>query len=208
MPRPYGTGGGPAFHKNPNCKCIACTSRRRKEEAIALAAREGREPVVPKPVIKDGKINADLPPLIAEDRSARGRIAQWLAIRAAEPQLKNKDIAERMGIATNSLNTLIQKAVRDGWLKFDDPLSRIEHEVVPKVVDNLVTFLDAKDKTVTLETAKGTIFKTYQEVKGIQEVPQTVLALKIEASEPSTVKVAVGQIIGKPREKVEDESQS
>ncbi len=86
-----------------------------------------------------------------------------MEIRTADPSLKNVEVAKLMGMTQAGLKSCINKAIKEGWLKFDDPLSRIEHELIPKVIDNLNFFLDKKDKTVTLETAKCTVFKAYQE---------------------------------------------
>lgn len=165
----------------------------------------GPQPVGERPPVYRGKRKLkqypDLPALVAPDHSARGRVAEWIAIRAEEPHLKPREIAERMGIKPQTLTGIISDARKAGWLQFDDPLEKIEHLIVPKVVDNLLEFLEAKDKTVTLETAKGTIFKQYQNSKGISENPTNVLALKIEMpANPNDVpKLAVGQIVGQPK---------
>lgn len=86
-------------------------------------------------------------------------------------------------------------------MRFEDPLSKLEHEVIPKVVANLSKFLDEGDKTVTIETAKGTIFRQYADSKGISEQPVTVLALKIEQPDEMNggMKVVAGHVVGKPR---------
>lgn len=123
----------------------------------------------------------------------------------AEPGIKSNEIARRIGISPKTLYAYISQANREGWLKFDDPISRIDHEIIPKVLDNISEFLDQKDKTVTIETAKGTIFKQYQDEKGLGEVSQTVLALKIETVEPDRVKVITGHIVGKPKALLEGE---
>lgn len=129
-----------------------------------------------------------------------------MAIRAIEPDLKNSDIAARLGISTRSLNTYIAHAVKEGWLRFDDPISRVEHEIVPKALDNLSSLLDQKDKQTTIEVAKGTIFKTYQEAKGISDVPRTVLALRIESSGNPDIKIISGQVVGKSKEIIDIEA--
>lgn len=124
-------------------------------------------------------------------------------MRATEPGISNKEVARRLGITSGTLNSMIHKASKEGWLVFEDPLSRIEYEIVPKVVENLNYFLDQRDKTVTIEAAKGTIFKVFQEAKGLNEGSTTVLALKIEAAPPlekgEQPKVIVGEIVGRPR---------
>jgi hypothetical protein len=151
--------------------------------------------------VTEAPLNADTP-LIATGGwyTGRERIAEWIRLRAIEPGISNKEVARRFGLAPHSLNALITKATKEGWLIFEDSLSRLEYEIIPKVTDNLNYFLDKKDKTVTIETAKGTLFKQYQESKGISDAPQTILALKIEPADDDTVKVITGQIIGRGRE--------
>jgi hypothetical protein len=46
---------------------------------------------------------------------------------------------------------------------------------------------------------KHTVFKQFQESKGISEQPTTVLALKIETVDPANMKVVTGHVVGKPR---------
>jgi hypothetical protein len=196
--RPPGSGG--TYTHKPGCKCIPCSSRARKAQAIAGGV--GNELATLKETA--AIINADLdehPPIVTmQGTSARHRIGQWLSMRTAEPGITNIEVAKRLGIAPRSLNTLISKASKEGWLKFDDPLSRIEHEIIPKTIDNLNYWLDKKDKTISLETAKGTIFKVYQASKGALEAPQTVLALKIEMAGAESAKVIEGCVVGKPRQ--------
>ena len=104
-----------------------------------------------------------------------------------------------MGLAPVTLKKYIYKARAQGLLRFDDPLEKLEFEIVPKAVDNLNTLMDAKDKIATLEVAKGIIFKQYLESKGISDAPQTVLALKIEMPEGGEEKIVAGTIVGRPR---------
>lgn len=136
-------------------------------------------------------------------KSARARIAQLLALRAMYPDITNTEIAARMGIKATSLNTLIWRSTKEGLIQFDDPMDKLEYEIIPKVVDNLKAYLDSADDgarlKTTLETAKGTIFRQYQEVKGVNQNPQTVLALKIEMPDGDSIKLAAGQIVGKPK---------
>jgi transposase len=192
--------GGITNHK-PGCPCPPCSSRARKAEALAGRARElDSNPlsVLQEVVYPDQEQHG--PILIAPGNSKRARVGQWLAIRTAEPGLSNPDIAKRIGISPQTLNAVINSANKEGWLKFDDPLSRIEHEIVPKTIDNLNYWLDQKDKTVSLECAKGTTFKVYQASKGALETPNTVLALKIEMAEGDSARVIAGHVVGKPRE--------
>jgi DNA-binding Lrp family transcriptional regulator len=130
----------------------------------------------------------------------RYRIAQWMEFRATEPDISNVEIARRMGISRRTLQAALTKATREGWLVFTDPVSRIEHEIVPRVLDNMVLFLDQKDKTATIEAYKSTVARQYLEAKGVSEAPQTVLALKIETMDPGQVKVVTGHVVGKAKE--------
>lgn len=131
---------------------------------------------------------------------SRAIIADWLKLRALEPDITMKDASAKLGIHRSTLHAIINRGTKAGWLRFDDPLARIEHQIIPKVIDNLNHFLDERDKTVTIETAKGTIFKAYQESKGINEGAKTVLALKIEMPEGvEPAKIVAGTVIGKPR---------
>ena len=147
------------------------------------------------------QISADLPLIVGADQHTdhRARVVQWMTMKAAEPGISTVEVARRLGITRHHLHTIITRAVREGWLKFDDPLARLEHEIVPKAIDNLVVLLHAHDKVATLETLKGTAFPAYRESKGISDAPQTVLALKIETPEPSDIKVVAGTIVGKPK---------
>lgn len=143
------------------------------------------------------------------DRSARSRVAEWIKLRATEPGISNKEVARRLGISDRTLNGHIYRASKEGWLVFDDPLLAIEYEILPKVTANLNHFLDIKDRTVTIETAKGTLFKAYQDSKGMSDAGHTILALKIETSsttpnkegviEGEVVRAVVGEIVGKGR---------
>lgn len=137
----------------------------------------------------------------ANDRTPRARVAMWLAMRSMDPSLSFKDAGDRMGVSGKHLRNLVYEARKAGWLTFTDPMDQIEFAIIPKVIDNLNHFLDARDKTVTIETAKGTIFPQFKESKGISEAPHTVLALKIEAPVTGTdTPVLTGHIVGRPRQ--------
>jgi hypothetical protein len=194
-----GLNRGPRTHK-PGCTCHYCVARRRQEEA-------GPDPIRVSPVDdayearKESVVHADQPTITAAPHhSIRDRINQWLAIRALEPNLKDKEIAERLGIVPATLKSYIYKATKEGWLKFDNPVERLDNEIVPLVVDNLVHFLKEKDKTVTIETAKGALFPAYKEAMGIREAPNTILAIKIEAIPHDDQPIQLsGRIAGRAR---------
>lgn len=135
-----------------------------------------------------------------ENETPRAYVARWLELRSKDPDLTIVEAARQLKISRKTLNAAIQQAVENGWLKFEDPLSKLEYEVVPKVVRNLNAWLDENDKTVTIEAAKGMVFPIYRESKGVSENPQTVLALKIESpTGDQAAAVLTGQIIGAPR---------
>jgi transposase len=143
-----------------------------------------------------------LAPLVKANRSARARIAEYIAYKAQG--LKNSEIAEKLGIKTASLNTLVSKASKNGWLVLDDPEERLEYEIKPIVVDNVKEFLTTKDNDaaklkMTVETAKGIgLFKAHQAVKVEGAAAQMVLALKFETPTANT-SVVEGHIIGAPK---------
>lgn len=127
-------------------------------------------------------------------------------MRSTDATLTNAEIARRLGVSPEHLNKLINQAVREGWLKFDDPMARVEHELIPKTLDNLALYLNQGDKQVTLETAKGTIFPAFREAKGISDAPKTVLALKIELPDGTSSTAVSGHIVGSPR-RLSDENE-
>lgn len=189
--------GGPDFHK-PGCNCRACASRRRTAEAIALTTRDGRSSLAAKGSKQVGEaIEADF---VITGTTPRDRVAQWVALRQQEPGIKTSEIARRLGIVPHTLYATLTRAQKEGWLRFDDPLSRIEYEIIPKVLNNMSKFLDQEDKAVTIEAWKSTAAKHYLEAKGVTEAPQTFVAIKIEAADPDSLKVITGTIVGRPRE--------
>lgn len=190
--------GGPSFHK-PGCVCNACKSRRRKEEAELDG--NGETSSLNKGEVLHADIEAGA--LVAQDRSGRGRIAEWIALRSVDPTLTNVDIAEKLGIQPRTLNSLIARATREGWLKFDNPFDRLEHEIVPLAVTNFKNLLKDEDKNATLEAMKGIVFPLYKESKGINENQQSVLAIKIEYPKQDgevidAKLIGRGSIVGKP----------
>ena len=215
----------PGKNHKPGCACKLCT-RYRPPEAVPEPTGDGRDAVVsPKPATKPkvvalsgkrrgrppgtknfpetnpGYVNADLPDIFhTHSKSIRERIGQWVALRALKPGITYQEAADQMGISRAYLNSAVTRATKEGWLRFDDPLARLNHEIIPKVVDNLNHFLDQKDRTVTVETAKGTIFKVFQAAEGVDDAPKVGLVLKIEAIDSGNMKIIEGQIVGRPKE--------
>lgn len=188
----------------PKCRCRLCKAARQRAEE-ALNGSTG----VPSPSAASGspvedendpKLNEVIdgnPVMIATRRSKRDRVAEWILLRSQG--MRNQEIAARMGIKSSTLSTLVSKAAREGWLKFDSPADRLEYELAPLVVDNVRAFLDARDKQMTIEAAKGMgLFKTHQAVKIEGEQAPTVIALRIDIAEPTTVREG-GTIVGVPK---------
>lgn len=195
-------GGGNASHR-PDCSCFACE---RKKEAVARAARTLA--LASEADVKEkgpgSPINADILEVEVPGTSCRSRVGQWIVLRQQEPSITYMEAAKKMGISASTLKTHVQKAVREGWLTFSDPLSRIEQEIIPQTLDNIAFYLSkegGRDKQITLETAKATIYRQYLDSQGISDAPQTILALKIEPVDVAagdTPKVS-GHIVGTPR---------
>ena len=139
-----------------------------------------------------------LTPMVATGNSARDRVAQWIYMRSAEPGITNAEIARRLGIAPTSLNSILYRARKEGWLQIEDPLTRVELELVPKVVENLNYYLDRKDPRVTMDAAKGLLYPLWKQSQGVEDNKVQVLGIKIEMP-PDGPSYARGIITGKPR---------
>lgn len=126
-------------------------------------------------------------------------MAQWIALKTANPTMTNAEIAGKLGLAPNTLSSIISRARREGWLSFSNPLDVIEHDIVPRTLENIRTRLDENDKDVTIEAMKGFIVPQWKEARGLQDNRVTVLALKIEMPEGDPSLVPRGTISGTPR---------
>jgi len=198
--------GGTHTHK-PRCRCKPCQARARKQEALPESIGEGGGTSDP----RGNVVNADelviAPVPKKSTKYQRNIIAEWIKLRTLEPDITNLEIARRLGIHKQYLYSVINRATAEGWLKFDDPLARIEHEVIPKALNTISSSLDAGDKKMAIEVAKGAIFPTYRESKGvIQHGTQIAIALKIEMPDnlpAGAEKVIEGQIVGRPKVAIE-----
>lgn len=187
------------------CKCLQCIPRERKKKAKSVAGRELMFPTAALQVAEADIIDADEDVDQEYPRrkiSCKERVAEYLVLRAQDSEISIKEAAEKIGISQYTLGKHIRKATQEGWLRFSDPFERLEYQIIPKVLDNLTKYLEAGDKTVTLEAAKGTIFKTYQESKGVTSHPTTILALRIETVNPDQSKPVSGSIVGVPKQLV------
>lgn len=138
-------------------------------------------------------------------QSTKARVAQWIEWKLKDPNLTNKAIAEKIGIAPQTLNNCISRARKEGWLELSDPMDRVEHEIIPKTVENVINFLDAKSEKVTIEAMKGLLFPIYKDSIGVHEAPKTVLSITIESAPHDTLISPSGTITGKPRSFIDAE---
>jgi hypothetical protein len=118
-----------------------------------------------------------LPP----DSKCRVIALQAIAMRIAG--MEDPDIAKALGISVKSISPYIYRAGKNGWLDIDNPKMRMQYQVMHKVVRNLDEMLDSPDpgikERITVEAAKGTVFKEFGEQQ--QQAPvQTVVAIRID----------------------------
>lgn len=110
-----------------------------------------------------------------------------VAMRAAG--ISDPEIAVALGLSPKSITPYVYRAGKNGWLNFFDPHHEMEYRLLHKVVRNLDQMLDSDqvlqkgDKSVrmeaTLEAAKGTLFKRYDQTVAAPP-PSTMVAIKIE----------------------------
>lgn len=103
--------------------------------------------------------------------------------------LTTEEIAKALNIKPASVNQYMWLAGKNGWLPkrgggFADPKDRMEYQIAHKVVRNIDEMLDSQDldtrKEVTMETAKGTLFKKFGEVAAAPTSTNMVIAIRME----------------------------
>jgi len=196
-------------HK-PGCKCRPCQGKAKARliaagaAGEALAANPPSESELPKETrrrpwdIKKSEYS-DYPVPVIPDHSKRATVLRIIELRGSG--FTTAEVSEALGIKPATISEYMRKAVREGWIILDDPRERFEHKIVPKVVDNIEHFIDLKDRTMTIEAAKGSgIFQSHQAVKVDGTAPQAVLALNINpiaGNEPTVIR---GRVVGRPKE--------
>lgn len=136
-----------------------------------------------------------------KDSKVRRTVFAAVALKAQG--MKNDAVAEQLGITKNTLKVYMYRAHKSGWLNiasFEDPDDKLEIVLKSKTIANLDAFLDARDKEVTLETAKGLgLFKQHQMIK-TDAAPAIGIALSVNVEMPTgTVSTArPGSIGGAP----------
>lgn len=182
-------------HK-PDCNCGFCKgARNRATQALALTTGGGDS--LPSEAESE-VINAD-DIIVVQGRTRRDHVASWAMMRAQG--MKNPDIAAKLGLTLGYLNSLVSKATREGWLRFDNPADRLQYELAPLIVDNVRSALEEGSEKMTIEAAKGIgLFKSYQAVKVENVNPSMVLAIKFETPEDYDPQPGIGSaILGTPR---------
>ena len=119
------------------------------------------------------------------------------------------EIAHELRIRPKSVHNYVYLATKSGFLInkkgsfFADPKDSIEFELSHKAVRNMNEFLDSKDidvrKEMTLEIAKGSLFKRFDQPKDTAALPSMqVLAIKIDMPTTGDTTVREGSIGGIP----------
>lgn len=113
-------------------------------------------------------------------------VMRYIAMRASG--MTRAEIAPLLNITTNTLKTYIHRAHKLGYLNMDsfkgDPDEQLDVILKDKTVRNIDELLDARDKDVTLEVAKGIgMLKHHQVVKG-DTGAQTMIALRVDVQMP------------------------
>lgn len=179
--------GGWRTHK-PGCQCRPCKSRQRLAQTGPGATGK------PAAQVSDSRgeaENADLPAWTIQGRSAQDRVAEFVKLKAENPDITTEEAAHKMGIARRTLQHHLTKAGREGWLRFEDSMSRVEHEVIPLAIRNTIILLEQGDPKTTIETMKGTVFPEWRAAKGVQDQNQNILAIKIEQGHGSEPEIDV-----------------
>lgn len=100
----------------------------------------------------------------------------------------DSEIAQMVGLkSAETVRGYLWRAGKNGWLpdEIDNPRDRLDYDLMHKVVRNMgqalddCTDLERRDK-MTLEVAKGTIFKTYDPQQAQAAAPLNVLSINIE----------------------------
>lgn len=168
--------------------------------SLPPALADSAQPLPPEPVVEPKRGVATLPKNSVVRQKALAIMAMRLAGHA------NDAIAAELGLSEKSLNQYLWMAGKRGWIPrkkgFADPKDDMEFSLAHKVVRNLDSLLDSEDnetkKEVTLEVAKGTLFKRFGE-QAVVAPPSTVLAIRIEMPPGPTQEIREGTTGGRGR---------
>jgi transposase len=136
-----------------------------------------------------------------KDSKVRRTVFAAVALKAQG--IKNKEVAEQLGVTVNTLKVYMYRAHKAGWLNiesFNDPDDKLEIVLKSKVIRNVDEFLEKRDKDITIETAKGLgVFKTHQVVKNDTVAPVAIaLSVQVEMPKDTGIVPREGSIGGAP----------
>lgn len=142
--------------------------------------------------------NAVLPPAVrsmGKGKQLPRNIAAIMAMRTEG--MKDKEIAERLGVSVTTIRNAMGRARRDYGL--DDVGDRIKNRGIPTAIDNVIDRMDDGDYAASKWLLEKTIFK--KEQKGDKGSGGNTLTVKIELPEipEGAPTVAVGAIVGRPQ---------
>jgi hypothetical protein len=122
-------------------------------------------------------------------------------MKAEEPNITNKEIAERLNISVSTLNNCLQLGKKEGWLTFEDPFNKIQYEMIPSNIDKVQSLMDAGDQKTIIEVFKQLTAPAYRESQGINDAKgdNMMIAIKIEMPPADQMPVVRGVIIGEAR---------
>lgn len=147
----------------------------------------------------------------------RKKAVAIVAMRAAG--YTTDEIAAELKLKPSSISTYIHRATKEGFLvnkhgsMLHDPTDQVEYELAHKVVrnlnaaldDTLVTIADGEMKPVskemrevTLEVARGTLFKKFDQPHEAPLPSMQILAIKVDMPTNGQVQAREGTIGGVP----------
>jgi hypothetical protein len=171
------------------------------DEELLIDRDTGDVTVVHVPGADDPRIQQVHLPEPLPKAEARRRILTQKALLLRHEGYRMIDIAEQLGIATNTLIGWI--AQHKQRLKLTEIDEQIERIALPIATDNLIHGLLAGDKDYTLETLKGRgklRRYTNQDANIVHELP----TLRVEFTTPPAAagyrpeEIAMGRIVGAP----------
>lgn len=137
------------------------------------------------------------PTILVSETDFRSRIAAIVMFK--QQGLTNAEAAEKLGLSPSTVHSYLSKARSQGILQLYSPADILEHEVLPKVIENITFFLDKKSEKMTIETAKGLgLFKSHQAVKIDGEAPKSALIVNIQFQDSGEHREG-GNIVGTPK---------
>lgn len=138
--------------------------------------------------------------VVTDHKTMKGRVASWARMKAEDPEITNKEIADKLGISINTLSACLTKGRKEGWLAFEDPLNQIQYDLIPRNVEQMAALQEAGDQKAIIEVFKQLTAPAYRDSQGIRsDTTNNVIAIKIEMPPASEMPVVRGTIVGEAR---------